>query len=117
MPSCAVSPKIPTSGLPTSQASIARSAYVARRASGRKRMRPAGGAPSRAPSRRAEGTRMDVTRLLVDWSDGDATALERLVPIVYNELRRIARRELRRESVGHTLQPTGLVNELYLRLV
>jgi RNA polymerase sigma-70 factor (ECF subfamily) len=60
---------------------------------------------------------MDVTRLLVDWSDGDASALEKLLPIVYNELRRIARRALHREAVGHTLQPTALVNELYLRLV
>jgi RNA polymerase sigma-70 factor (ECF subfamily) len=60
---------------------------------------------------------MDVTCLLVDWSDGDAAALEKLLPIVYNELRRIARRALHREAVGHTLQPTALVNELYLRLV
>ena len=60
---------------------------------------------------------MDVTRLLVDWSDGDAAALEKLLPIVYSELRRIARRALHREAVGHTLQPTALVNELYLRLV
>ena len=60
---------------------------------------------------------MDVTGLLIDWSKGNAAALENLLPIVYKELRRIARREMRRESVDHTLQPTGLVNELYLRLV
>jgi RNA polymerase sigma-70 factor (ECF subfamily) len=58
-----------------------------------------------------------VTRLLDDWSRGDADALEKLLPIVYGELRRVARRELHRERIGHTLQPTALVNELYLRLV
>ena len=62
-------------------------------------------------------TSMRVTRLLTDWSLGDAEALEKLLPIVYAELRRVAQRELRRERVGHTLQPTALVNELYLRLV
>jgi RNA polymerase sigma-70 factor, ECF subfamily len=60
---------------------------------------------------------MDVTQILKEWSDGDPSALDKLVPIVYSELRRIARHQLRRETVGHTLQPTGLVNELYLRLV
>jgi RNA polymerase sigma-70 factor (ECF subfamily) len=58
-----------------------------------------------------------VTRLLADWSRGDAAALEQLLPIVHTELRRIARRALRRERVDHTLQPTALVNELYLKLV
>jgi len=62
-------------------------------------------------------TRLDVTGLLVDWSRGDRGALEKLAPIVLNELRRVAKRELRRERAGHTLQPTALVNELYLRLV
>ena len=61
--------------------------------------------------------RASVTNLLADWSRGDSAALEQLLPIVHSELRRIARRELRRERVGHTLQPTALVNELYLRLV
>jgi RNA polymerase sigma factor (TIGR02999 family) len=61
--------------------------------------------------------RASVTRLLIDWSHGDAAALEQLLPIVHSELRRTARRELRRERVDHTLQPTALVNELYLRLV
>jgi RNA polymerase sigma factor (TIGR02999 family) len=60
---------------------------------------------------------VDVTRLLIDWSRGDQTALERLLPIVHDELRRIAGRALRRERGDHTLQPTALVNELYLRLV
>ena len=58
-----------------------------------------------------------ITRLLGDWSRGDTAALEELLPIVYAELRRVARRELRRERIDHTLQPTALVNELYLRLV
>jgi RNA polymerase sigma-70 factor (ECF subfamily) len=60
---------------------------------------------------------LDVTALLDDWSRGDRHALDRLLPLVYAELRRIAARQLRRERVGHTLQPTALVNEAYLRLV
>ena len=63
----------------------------------------------------AEGA--DVTGLLVAWSNGDGAALDALVPIVYAELRRQARRALRREAAGHTLQPTALVHEAYLRLV
>ncbi len=62
-------------------------------------------------------TQEDVTRLLVRWREGDATALDTLMPIVYNELRRLASAYLRRERVGHTLQPTALVNEAYLRLI
>jgi RNA polymerase sigma factor (TIGR02999 family) len=58
-----------------------------------------------------------ITQLLDDWSDGDRAALEKLLPIVYGELRRLARRELRRERAGHSLQPTALVHELYVRLV
>lgn len=58
-----------------------------------------------------------VTQLLVDWSKGDQTALEKLMPLVYSELRRLARNYLRRERPGHTLQPTALVNEAYLKLV
>ncbi|HSE25219.1 MAG TPA: sigma-70 family RNA polymerase sigma factor [Pyrinomonadaceae bacterium] len=58
-----------------------------------------------------------VTQLLVDWSKGDKEALERLMPLVYSELRRLATNYLRRERPGHTLQPTALVNEAYLRLV
>ncbi len=61
--------------------------------------------------------RKSVTHLLIDWSRGNAAALEQLLPIVHVELRRLARRELRRERIDHTLQPTALVNELYLRLV
>ncbi len=59
----------------------------------------------------------DVTRLLAAWSEGDRAALERLVPIVYEELRRIAARTMRREAPGHTLQTTALVHEAYLKLV
>jgi len=59
----------------------------------------------------------DVTALLADWSRGDRGALARLLPLVYEELRRIAARQLRHERDGHTLQPTALVHEAYLRLV
>jgi len=59
----------------------------------------------------------DVTGLLRAWGDGDRGALERLTPIVYEELRRLARRYLRGERAGHSLQATALVNEAYVRLV
>ena len=59
----------------------------------------------------------EVTRLLREWSGGDAGAAERLMPLVYEELRRLARSYLRRERPDHTLQPTALVNEAYLKLV
>lgn len=59
----------------------------------------------------------EITQLLLDWSAGDESALERLLPIVYTELRRIADNYLRREDSGHTLQATALVNEAYLRLL
>jgi RNA polymerase sigma factor (TIGR02999 family) len=58
-----------------------------------------------------------VTALLKDWSGGDGHALERLIPLVYSELRRLAASYLRRERADHTLQPTALVHEAYLRLV
>ena len=58
-----------------------------------------------------------VTRLLVAWSEGDAGASEQLMPLVYDELRHLARGYLRRERGNHTLQPTALVHEAYLRLV
>jgi RNA polymerase sigma factor (TIGR02999 family) len=58
-----------------------------------------------------------VTQLLVDWSKGDETALQRLLPLVYEELRLQARRHLSGERPSHTLQPTALVHEVYLRLV
>lgn len=59
----------------------------------------------------------DVTALLIEWRQGDAAALERLVPLVYAELRKVARAQLRREQAGHSLQATALVHEVYLRLV
>ncbi len=59
----------------------------------------------------------EVTRILHDWSGGDREAPERLMPFVYDELRRLARIFLTRERGGHTLQPTALVHEAYLRLV
>src|SRR5262245_6005064 len=59
----------------------------------------------------------DVTRLLVDWSNGEQAALDKLLPLVNDELRRLARRYMRRESPGHTLQTSALVNEAYLRLI
>ncbi len=55
--------------------------------------------------------------MLVAWSNGDRTALDRLMPLVYDELRRLAHRYLGRERAGHTLQTTALVNEAYLKLV
>jgi RNA polymerase sigma-70 factor (ECF subfamily) len=58
-----------------------------------------------------------VSQLLRAWSDGDKTALDRLTPIVYKELRSLARCYLRRERAGHSLQTTALVNEAYIRLV
>jgi RNA polymerase sigma factor (TIGR02999 family) len=58
-----------------------------------------------------------VTDLLLAWRAGDGTALDRLTPLVHAELRRLAAHYLRRERAGHTLQPTALVNEAYLRLV
>jgi RNA polymerase sigma factor (TIGR02999 family) len=58
-----------------------------------------------------------VTELLLSWGQGDTAALERLMPLLYDDLRRVARRHLRRERPEHTLQPTALVHEVFLRLV
>ena len=58
-----------------------------------------------------------VTDLLVAWSGGDARAFEELVPLVHRELQRLARRQMRRERGGHTLQTTALVNEAFVRLI
>jgi RNA polymerase sigma factor (TIGR02999 family) len=62
-------------------------------------------------------TKGEVTRLLLAWSEGDAAALNRLMPLVLEELRQMAKRYLDGEDPRHTLQPTALVNEVYLRLV
>jgi RNA polymerase sigma factor (TIGR02999 family) len=59
----------------------------------------------------------EVTKLLLAWGDGDQSALDELMPLVYDELRRLARRYMRRERPGNLLQTTALVNEAYLRLV
>ncbi|HWQ32389.1 MAG TPA: sigma-70 family RNA polymerase sigma factor [Blastocatellia bacterium] len=59
----------------------------------------------------------DVTRMLVSWSNGDKSALDELLPLVYDELRRQAAAYLRREAPGHTLQATALVNEAFLRMI
>jgi RNA polymerase sigma factor (TIGR02999 family) len=59
----------------------------------------------------------DITRLLIDWGNGDETALDELMPLVYKELRRMAGRYMRHESPGHTLQTSALINEAFLRLV
>jgi len=59
----------------------------------------------------------EITRLLQDWHGGDQAALDRLVPLVYDELRRMAKRYLRRQAPGHTLQTTAIINEAYLRMV
>src|SRR5450631_2224239 len=59
----------------------------------------------------------DMSTLLRAWSGGDRSALDRLTPVVYDELRRLAGRYMKRERAGHSLQATALVNEAYLRLV
>jgi RNA polymerase sigma factor (TIGR02999 family) len=59
----------------------------------------------------------EITGLLVDWSNGDTAALEKLLPLVESELRRLAHSYMRRENPDHTLQTTALVNEAYLKLI
>lgn len=59
----------------------------------------------------------EITQLLLQWRSGDSSALDQLIPLVYNELRRLARQCMRQERANHTLQTTALVNEAYLRLV
>ena len=58
-----------------------------------------------------------ITQLLIEWRDGDEKALDRLMPLVYNELNRLAHRYMRRERPGHSFQTNDLVNEAYLRLI
>ncbi|MCI0664906.1 MAG: ECF-type sigma factor, partial [Acidobacteria bacterium] len=62
-------------------------------------------------------TSTEITQLLLAWSDGEREALDKLLPLVYRELKRLAERYLRRERSGHTLQPTALVHEAYLKLI
>ena len=59
----------------------------------------------------------DVTTLLLEWSQGSQAALDQVTPLIYDELRRLAARQLRRERPGHTLQSTALVHEAYLKLI
>ncbi|MGH9760817.1 MAG: sigma-70 family RNA polymerase sigma factor [Blastocatellia bacterium] len=59
----------------------------------------------------------EVTDLLLRWSDGDEQALDSLVPVIYQELRRLAHRHMRKERAGHTLQTTALAHEAYMKLV
>jgi len=70
-----------------------------------------------AAETRAAEKRRHVTTLLVNWTDGDETAIHELLPLVYDELRHLARRQMAGEREGHLLQPTALVNEAFLRLV
>ena len=70
--------------------------------------------PGRSTATSASET---VTQLLCAWREGDQSALEKLIPIVYQDLRRVARRHLLGERAGHSLQPTALVHEAYMRLV
>ena len=72
---------------------------------------------SAGPSSTAALPSAAVTELLLEWGRGNKDALDRLIPLVSRELRRLARGHLRREPARHTLQPTALVNEVYLRLV
>src|ERR1700733_4504521 len=65
----------------------------------------------------ASGSAPDVTHLLAQWSGGDQAALDRLMPLVYSELRRLAAAYLRRERSNHTLQSTALVHEAFMRMV
>ncbi|MDQ2922352.1 MAG: ECF-type sigma factor, partial [Acidobacteriota bacterium] len=65
----------------------------------------------------ASPTPHEVTKLLLDWSGGNQAALDKLMPLVYDELHRLAHRYMRLERPGQTLQTTALVNEAYLRLV
>ena len=70
-----------------------------------------GGSPRLTPSSES------ITKLLIEWREGDQTALDRLIPLVHQELHRLAHHYLKHERPGHTLQTTALVNEAYLKLV
>src|SRR6266550_2231711 len=74
-------------------------------------------APRSAGTEAGEPAVSDVSTLLRAWSGGDQGALKRLTPLVYDELHRLARRYMKRERAGHSLQTTALVNEAYMRLV
>jgi len=59
----------------------------------------------------------EITQLLIAWSDGDQTAFDKLMPLIHQDLQRMARRYLRQQRPNHTLQTTALINEAYMRLV
>jgi len=65
----------------------------------------------------ARPSQNDITGLLLDWGTGDKAALDKLIPLVYKELRRLAHQYMRQERVGNTLQTSALINEAYIRLV
>jgi RNA polymerase sigma factor (TIGR02999 family) len=71
--------------------------------------------PSAKPLK--EAAPHEITKLLTDWSGGDSTALDRVIPLVYDELHRLAHQHMRRERAGHLLQTSALINEAYLRLM
>jgi RNA polymerase sigma factor (TIGR02999 family) len=71
--------------------------------------------PSAKPLK--EAAPHEITKLLTDWSGGDSTALDRVIPLVYDELHRLAHQHMRRERAGHPLQTSALINEAYLRLM
>jgi RNA polymerase sigma factor (TIGR02999 family) len=83
--------------------------------SGKKRLELQSGLPGGRATQPAASA--EITRLLKAWGHGDAGALDRLTPLVYEHLRQMAHRYMRNERAGHTLQPTALVNEAFLRLV
>ncbi len=72
---------------------------------------------TKTPRQDGEFPAEEITGLLLDWGNGDKAALDRVIPLVYQELRRLAHRQMRRERAGDTLQTTALINEAYLRLV
>ena len=75
------------------------------------------GVARKTPVLMTTSSRQDVTDLLIEWGKGDQEALNQLMPLVYDELHRLASRYLRHERPGHTLQTTALVHEAYLKLV
>src|SRR5215510_6773646 len=76
-----------------------------------------GGETRRACKKNMETSSQQLSHLLQRWSDGDSEALDQLMPLVYGELRRMARRYMGQQPAGHTLQTTALIHEAYLRLV
>jgi RNA polymerase sigma factor (TIGR02999 family) len=73
--------------------------------------------PIRSTEKTSDSPPEEITGLLLDWGKGNKDALDRVIPLVYQELRRLAHRQMRRERTGDTFQTTALINEAYLRLV